>query len=62
MDLSMKYKRYSQICSIRSSRPEVFCEKSVLRNFPKFIGKHLCQSFFFNKVAAYRRKPLGDCF
>ena len=29
---------------IRSSRLEVFCEKSVFRNFAKFIGKHLCQS------------------
>ena len=35
----------------RSSRPDVFCEKSVLRNFAKFTGKHLCQSLFFNKVA-----------
>ena len=32
--------------SIRSSRPEVFCKKSVLRNFTKFTGKHLCQSLF----------------
>ena len=37
--------------SFRSSRPEVFCEKGVLRNFAKFTGKHLCQSLFFNKVA-----------
>ena len=35
----------------RSSRPEVFCKKSVLRNFAKFTGKHLYQSLFFNKVA-----------
>ena len=35
----------------RSRRPEVFCKKGVLRNFPKFTGKHLCQSLFFNKVA-----------
>ena len=28
----------------RSSCPEVFYKKSVLRNFAKFIGKHLCQS------------------
>ena len=26
-------------------------QKGVLRNFTKFTGKHLCQSFFFNKVA-----------
>ena len=35
----------------RSSRPDVFCEKVVLRNFAKFTGKHLCQSLSFNKVA-----------
>ena len=34
----------------RSSRPEVFCKKGVLRNFGKFTGKHLCQSLFFDKV------------
>ena len=33
----------------RNSRPEVFCEKGVLRNFARFTGKHLCQSLFFNK-------------
>ena len=27
----------------KSSRYEVFCEESVLRNFAKFTGKHLCQ-------------------
>ena len=31
----------------RSSRPEVFCKKGVLRNFAKSTGKHLCQSLFF---------------
>ena len=25
-------------CSIRSSRPEVFCRKGVLKKFTKFIG------------------------
>ena len=28
---------------LRSSRPEAFCEKGVLRNFTKFTRKHLCQ-------------------
>ena len=36
---------------VRSSRPELFCKKGILRNFTKFIGKHLPQSLFFNKVA-----------
>ena len=38
-------------CNNRSSRSEVFCKKGVVKNFAKFIGKHLCQSLFFNKVA-----------
>ena len=36
---------------LRSSCPEVFYKKGVLRNFTKLTGKHLCQSLFFNKVA-----------
>ena len=39
---------------LRSSRQEVFCKKGVLENFAKFIGKQLCQSLFFNKVAGLR--------
>ena len=35
----------------KTSRPDVFCKKGVLRNFTKFTGKHLCQSLFFHKVA-----------
>ena len=42
----------------RSSRPEVFCKKGVLKNFTKFTGKHLCQSLFFNKVAGLRPATL----
>ena len=38
----------------RSSRPEVFCKKGVVRNFAKFTGKHLCQSLFLNKVPGLR--------
>ena len=41
---------YSVCLNYRGSRPEVFCEKGVLRNFTKFTEKHLCQSLFFNKV------------
>ena len=33
-----------QRCSLR---------KGVLGNFTKFIGKHLCQCLFFNKVAGF---------
>ena len=46
--------------------PELFCKKSIIGNFTKFTGKHLCQSLFFNKAAGLRppfyRTPLGDCF
>ena len=43
---------------IRNSQQTCSLKKSVLRNFAKFTGKQLCQSFFFNKVAG----ALGDCF
>ena len=52
----------------RSSSPEAFCEGCVLRNFTKFIGRHLCQSLFFNKVAGpgpqlySKRDPGADVF
>ena len=42
----------------RSSRPDVFCKKGVLRDFAKSTGKHLCQSLFFNKVAGLRPATL----
>ena len=42
----------------RSRRPEVFCKRDVLKNFTKLIGKQLCQSFFFNKVAGLRPSTL----
>ena len=38
---------------LRSSRPEVFCKKDVLRNFGKLTRKHLCQSLFKIKFQAY---------
>ena len=40
----------------RSSRPEVFCKKGVIRNSTIFTGKHLCQISFFNKVAGLTPK------
>ena len=32
----------------------MFCKKGLLRNFTKFTGKHLRQSFIFNKVTGLR--------
>ena len=43
---------------LRSSRPEVFCKKGVLRNFAKITGKHLCKSLFFDKVTGLRLATL----
>ena len=40
----LHYKIINTISSLRSSRPEVFCKKGVLRKFAKFLGKHLYQS------------------
>ena len=37
----------------RGSRPEMFCEKCVLKNLSKFTGKNLCRSLIFSKVAGY---------
>ena len=37
--------------SYRSSHPEVFCEKSILKCFSKFTEKYLCQRPFFAKFA-----------
>ena len=35
------------LINFKSSRPEVFCKKDVLRNFAKFTGKHQLKIFFF---------------
>ena len=39
----------TKVYLLYSIEAEVFCKKGCLRNFVKFIGKHLCQSFFFLK-------------
>ena len=59
-----KMKQVPSIC--RSSHPEVFL-KSVVENFSRFLGKHLCQSLFLNKVQAvedlqfYLKKDSAAC-
>ena len=42
----------------RSSRPEVFCENVVLKNFGKLTRKHLCQSLFLIKVFLFIKKEV----
>ena len=44
-----KYRSKYQRCSIK---------KVVLKSLAKFIGKHLCQSLFFNKVVGLRSATL----
>ena len=52
----------------RSSHQRYAVRKGVLRNFAKFTGKHLRQSFFFSKVAGLRlatllkKRPWHRCF
>ena len=43
-------KIYTFSPDFRSSRPEVFYKKCLLRNFAKFTIKHLCQSLFLVQV------------
>ena len=49
----------------RSSHPEVFCKKGVLKNFAKFTGKQQCQSHFLIKLQALGpdiKRPWHRCF
>ena len=39
----------------RSRQHRCSVEKAFLRNFIKFLGKHLCQTLFLNKVAGLRQ-------
>ena len=43
----------------KSSRQEVFCKNGVLKNFEKFIGKHLC-GISFNEVTGVISIPLEN--
>ena len=43
-----------QPAATSSSRSQMFFKIGVLKSFAKFIGKRLCQSFLFNKVAGLR--------
>ena len=46
------------LLTFRSGHRRCSVRKVVLRNFVKFTGKHLCQSFFFSKVAGLRPATL----
>ena len=46
------------LAGFRSSSLGVFCKTGILENSTKFTGKYLCQSLFFNRVAALRPATL----
>ena len=45
--------------NVRSSRPEVFCKKCVLRNFPKFAGSTCARVTFLLKKRLWHRCPFS---
>ena len=47
-------KQDSRYYSTRCSQRRCSVNKIILRNFPKFTGKHLCKCLLFNKVAGLR--------
>ena len=53
---SVFYKNWKGIC------PGVFYRIGDLKNFAKFIGKHLCWSLFFNKVGTFLGNELINDF
>ena len=52
------YLAKTQETTTRSTRPEVFCKKGVLRNVPKLTEKHMCQRLFLNRDAGMRTATL----
>ena len=59
--IKMKWKVFRQFWpQYKSSRPEVFGKKGVLKNVTKVTEKYLCLSLFFSKVADsfFYRTPL----
>ena len=47
-------------CSYKSSRPEVFCRKGVLRNFAKFTERYLRQSL--RPATLLKKRVWHSCF
>ena len=61
IEIKLKIPDKSQKVAVRSSRPEVFCKKGVLRNFAKFTEKHLCQGLFFNFIKKETMAQVFSC-
>ena len=38
--------------NVKKQPPDMSCEKSALKNFAKFTGKHMCWSLFLIKLQA----------
>ena len=53
-----KFENMVRRTDCRCIRPEMSCKKGVLRNFSNFIGKHLRQRLFLNKVSGFRPATL----
>ena len=47
--------RRSPYKGFRSSRPEAFCEKDVIKSFPKLTGKQLLRGLVLIKLQAEKR-------
>ena len=43
---------------LQKQPPEMIYQKVILKDVPKFTGKHLYQSFYFNKIAGLRPTTL----
>ena len=54
----VRVKNFFKHKNLRNSHQRCSIKKGVLKNFIKFTGKHLCQSFFFNKVSGLRTAAL----
>ena len=48
--------KFSNHLTFGSSRPEVFCNEDVFKNFVKLTGKHPCQSLFIIKLQSLGRQ------
>ena len=55
VSFTFKGRRCCEKTFFRSSLPEVFSKKGVLKSFAKLTGIHLCQSLFFNEVVGLRQ-------
>ena len=58
LNFTILIKQLNDFLTSKASTSRCSIKKSVLKNFKKFMGKHLCQSLFFNKFAGLRTANL----